>query len=132
MVGGTSEGASHSEGFWTTFRGGEIVQAHGTSYARVAAPTDVDAVHPCAHGEVTHHQCGLNGVRVGETSSRRLVAKTPAPIWESEADAEATVLSIDGIGAYDHVHRSAMLNKLLEIPGVRATTASPLVTSGRI
>ena len=44
----------------------------------------------------------------------------------TEADAEATVLSIDGIGAYDHVHRSAMLNKLLEIPGL------PLVTSGRI
>ena len=34
------------------------------SYARVAAPTDgVVAVHPCAHGEVTSHQCGLNGVR---------------------------------------------------------------------
>ena len=27
-----------------------------------------------------------------------------------------TVTSIDGVGAYDHVHRSAMLAKLLEIP----------------
>ena len=26
------------------------------------------------------------------------------------------MLSIDGVGAYDHVHRSAMLSKLLEVP----------------
>ena len=31
----------------------------------------------------------------------------------------ATVLSIDGIGAYDHVHRSAMVAKLLEVPSLR-------------
>ena len=65
----------HTEVFWTTFRGGEIVQTHGASCARVAAPTDcIVAVHPCAHGEVTSHQCGLNGVRVGEAShpGRRL------------------------------------------------------------
>ena len=69
MVGGTSEGPSHSEGIWTTFRGGEIVQTGGASYARVAAPTDcIVAVHPCAHDEVTSHQCGLNGVEVGEAS----------------------------------------------------------------
>ena len=29
----------------------------------------------------------------------------------TDADHEATVLSIDGVGAYDHVHRSAMLSK---------------------
>ena len=44
----------------------------------------------------------------------------------------ATVLSIDGIGAYDHVHRSAMLKKVHSVPGlrgmlpfVRATYAEP-------
>ena len=49
----------------------------------------------------------------------------------TEADQEATVLSIDGIGAHDHVHR-AMMNKLLEIPHlqgllpiVRATCGQP-------
>eukprot|EP00973_Karenia_brevis_P035995 4965884-Karenia_brevis.AAC.1 len=31
----------------------------------------------------------------------------------------ATVLSIDGIGAYDHVLRSSMLSKLLSVPGAR-------------
>ena len=34
----------------------------------------------------------------------------------TEADAEAEVLPIHGIGAHDHVHQSAMLNKLLGIP----------------
>ena len=31
----------------------------------------------------------------------------------TDRDPQATVLSIDGIGAYDHVHRSAMMGKLL-------------------
>ena len=31
----------------------------------------------------------------------------------------ATVLSIDGTGAYDHVHRSAMLKKVHSVPGLR-------------
>ena len=37
----------------------------------------------------------------------------------TDADHEATVLSIDGVGAYDHVHRSAMLSKLLEVPSLQ-------------
>ena len=49
----------------------------------------------------------------------------------TEADAEATVLSIDGIGAYDHVHRSAMLNKLLEIPGLRGLLPFVRATYGQ-
>ena len=47
-------------------------------------------------------------------------------------DPRATVLSIDGVGAYDHVLRSAMLSKLYEVeslrgllPFVRATYAQP-------
>ena len=36
-----------------------------------------------------------------------------------DADHEATLLSIDGVGAYDHVHRSAMLSKLLEVPSLQ-------------
>ena len=59
-------------------------------------------------------------------------------VWQLR-QTEATVLSIDGIGVHDHVHRSAMLNDLLEILGLRGLlhlcgrpAASLLVTSGRI
>ena len=38
----------------------------------------------------------------------------------TNADPEATVLSVDGIGAYDHVHRAAMLSRLLEMPRARS------------
>ena len=37
----------------------------------------------------------------------------------TDADHEATVLSIDGVGAYGHVHQSAMLSKLLEVPSLQ-------------
>ena len=38
----------------------------------------------------------------------------------TDADPRATVLSIDGIGAYDHVLRSAMMSKkLLDVPGLQ-------------
>ncbi len=38
----------------------------------------------------------------------------------TDMDATATVLSIDGIGAFDHVKRAAMLRKLHELEGARA------------
>ena len=37
----------------------------------------------------------------------------------TDADPRATVLSIDGIGAYDHVLRSAMMSKFLDVPGLQ-------------
>ena len=37
----------------------------------------------------------------------------------TETNPDATLLSIDGVGAYDHVLRSAMMAKLLEVPGLR-------------
>ena len=46
-------------------------------------------------------------------------------VWDTQSEQQptgtpqATVLSIDGIGAYDHVHRSAMLGKVLEVPSLR-------------
>ena len=50
----------------------------------------------------------------------------------------ATMLSIDGVGAYDHVHRSAMLKKVRSVPGlrgvllfVRATYADPAISTWR-
>ena len=36
----------------------------------------------------------------------------------TDMNLQMTVLSIDGIGAYDHLHRSAMLAKLLETPSL--------------
>ena len=91
---------------------------------------------------------GVRGIATG-SSFRRLVAKTLARQFgkaveatcspfqfalstragtdcvghavrtATDRDPQATVLSIDGIGAYDHVHRSAMLGKLLEVPSLR-------------
>ena len=37
----------------------------------------------------------------------------------TDADPNATILSIDGIGAYDHVLRSAMMSKLYSVPELR-------------
>ena len=38
----------------------------------------------------------------------------------TDSDAAATVLSVDGIGAYDHISRSAMLERLSRMPKTRA------------
>ena len=50
----------------------------------------------------------------------------------TDLDARATVLSVDGVGAYDHVLRSCILVKLMEVPRlrplipfVRSTCAQP-------
>ena len=91
---------------------------------------------------------GVRGIATG-SSFRRLVAKTLARQFgkaveatcspfrfalstragtdcvghavrtATDRDPQATVLSIDGIGACDHVHKSAMLGKLLEVPSLR-------------
>ena len=37
----------------------------------------------------------------------------------TDGDPTLTILSVDGIGAYDHIYRSAMLERLLELPGGR-------------
>ena len=38
----------------------------------------------------------------------------------TDANTRATILSVDGVGAYDHVLRSAMLERLLHMPKARA------------
>ena len=45
----------------------------------------------------------------------------------TDADPDAVVLSLDGVGAYDHVHRAAFMDKLLEVPEMRALL--PLVSA---
>ena len=37
----------------------------------------------------------------------------------TELNPQLTVLSIDGVGAFDHVYRASMLEKLVEVPGLR-------------
>ena len=48
-----------------------------------------------------------------------------------------TVLSIDGVGAYDHVYRSAMMKKLFGVPSLRGllpfvTYANPRTMCGKM
>ena len=92
---------------------------------------------------------GIRGIATS-TSFRRLVAKTLARQYGGAVEAacapyqfalstragtdcvghvvrlltdekpRATLLSIGGVGAYDHVLRSAMLSKLHNVPGARA------------
>ena len=91
---------------------------------------------------------GVRGIATG-TSLRRLVAKTLARQFSAAVETtcapfqfamstragvdcvghavrvatdenpEATVLSIDGVGAYDHVNRSAMMAKLRDTPSLQ-------------
>ena len=49
----------------------------------------------------------------------------------TDADAAATVLSVDGIGAYDHISRSAMLERLNRIPKARAILPFVRLSYGR-
>ena len=56
----------------------------------------------------------------------------------TDTDYQATALSIDGIGTYDHVLRNAMMTKLHNVPGlrdlspfVRATYMRPQIMCGR-
>ena len=37
----------------------------------------------------------------------------------TDQNPRATVLSIDGISAYDHVYRSAMMSNVVEVPGLQ-------------
>ena len=49
----------------------------------------------------------------------------------TDADPEATVLSVDCIGAYDHVLRAAMLDRLMQMPQARAFLPFVRLSYGR-
>ena len=53
-------------------------------------------------------------------------AQTALLVRAADNDPSLTLLSIDGIGAYDHIFRSSMLGRLLEM--VRARALLPFVT----
>ena len=121
-----------------------------TSLARANVPVEIAEVLMGARlTALTKPDGGVRGIATG-SSLRRLVArilarqfmgafeKECAPFQcalstragtdcvghllraSTDRDPTSTVLSVDGIGAYDHVLRSAMLGRLLQMPAARA------------
>ena len=126
-----------------------LLTSAAEDFARATVPREVSECFMLATMTALQKKDGgVRGIATG-TSFRRLVAKTLARQFAQEVEAacapfqfalstragtdcvghavraateanpQATVLSIDGVGAYDHVHRSAMMAKLLEIPALR-------------
>ena len=133
----------------------ELLFEAATSLARASVPPDIASA-------LTKVDGGVGAIATG-CSFRRLVARTLAKQFASVFDDEcapfqyalstragtdcvghmfraatdanhrATILSVDGIGAYDHVLRASMLGRLATMPGgvpgilpfVRLSYASP-------
>ena len=140
----------------------QLLHLAAQDFAQGRAPAEASHVFtPASMTALQKEDGGVRGIATG-TFFRRLVAKTLARQFGREVervcapfqfalstragvdcvghavraatnrDAKATVLSIDGIGAYDHVLRSAMLSKLFEeeslrglIPFVRMVYSQP-------
>ena len=112
-----------------------------TSLARANVPVEIAEVLVGARlTPLTKPDGGVRGIATG-SSLRRLVAisrlKRSVPFQyalstragtdcvghlraSTDRDPTSTVLSFDGIGANDHVLRSAMLGRLLQMPAARA------------
>ena len=116
--------------------------------ARAHAPESITRAFMCAMTALQKQDGGVRGIATG-TSFRRLVAKTLARQFGkaveavcspyqfalstrvgtdcvghairafTDADPSCTVLSIDGVGAYDHVFRSSFLAKLHSVPSLQ-------------
>ena len=117
--------------------------------ARAEAPEPITrAFMSATMTALLKHDGGVRGIATG-TSFRRLVAKTMARQFGkaveaacapfqfalstragtdcvghavramTDANPECTVLSIDGVGAYDHVLRSSFLSKLHSVPSLQ-------------
>ena len=137
----------------------ELLASAAEDFARAETPQEVAKSFMLASmTAVQKKDGGVRGIATG-TSFRRLVAKTLArqfgPAVEAtcspfqfalstragtdcvghavrfvtDANPEATVLSIDGVGAHDHVYRSAMMEKLLECPASKVCFSSGQLTS---
>ena len=126
-----------------------MLLAAGQEFARATVPDTIFRSFMLANMTgLRKKDGGVRGIATG-TVFRRLVAKTLAKQFMKEvehacspfqfalstragvdcvghavrvatdADHTATVLSVDGIGAYDHVFRASMMAKLLEVPRLR-------------
>ena len=132
----------------------DLLHLVAEDFARGETPASRSFFH-AAMTALSKKDGGIRGIAIG-SSFRRLVGKTlarqfgavveqvcvpfqfgQAPIVlampvMTDLDARATILSVDGVGAYDHVLRSSMLVKLMEVPQprlfdpfVRSTNAQP-------
>ena len=128
----------------------ELLFEAATSFAQAAVPASVAAALTTARlTALSKRDGGVRGIATG-CSFRRLVARAPAkqPAEDfeqecspfqyalstragtdcvvhllhaaSDASPSATVLSVDGIGAYDNVLRATMLGRLERMPRARA------------
>ena len=126
-----------------------LLIAAAQEFARATVPDTIFRSFMLAHMTgLRKKDGGVRGIATG-TVFRRLVAKTLAKQFmkdveqacspfqfalstragvdcvghavrvATDADHTATVLSVDGIGAFDHVFRASMLQKLLEVPRLR-------------
>ena len=140
----------------------QLLTAAAEDFARASVPQEIFRAFQKAHmTALAKKDGGVRGIATG-TSFRRLVAKSMARHFAKEvesvcapfqfalstragtdcvghavramtdAHSTSTVLSLDGIGAYDHVFRSAMLSKLHSeprlhglLPFVRAMYSDP-------
>ena len=128
----------------------ELLLEAVTSLARASFPVDVTkALMSARLTALTKPDGGISGIATG-CALRRLVARILARQYmkefESEcapfqyalstragthcvghllraaadADPQVTILSVDGVGAYDHVLRSTMLERLMHMPTAQA------------
>ena len=119
----------------------DLLHLVAEDFARGETPASRSFFH-AAMTALSKKDGGIRGIAIG-SSFRRLVGKTlarqfgavveqvcvpfqfgQAPIVlampvMTDLDARATILSVDGVGAYDHVLRSSMLVKLMEVPQPR-------------
>ena len=143
-------GSSPGPGGCTYEHSMELLFAACTSLAQSRVPSEVvPAIMGARLTALAKPDGGVRGIATG-SSVRRLVARTLAKqftkVFQSECapfqyalstragtdcighmvraatdnDPSLTLLSVDGIGSYDHIFRSSMLGRLLEMPRARA------------
>ena len=122
-----------------------LLTSEAEDFASAETPPAAQSFMLATMTELRKKDGGVRGIATG-SSFRRLVAKTLAKQFgtavndtpfqfalstragvdcvghavrfATDVDPEATVVSIDGVGAYDHVSRSAMMSKLWETPSL--------------
>ena len=101
------------------------MEGAGTSFRRLVARTQARQFGKAVEATCAPFQFALSTRAGTDCVGHAIRALT-------DANPLTTILLIDGIGAYDHVYRSAFLKKLLNVPSlqgllpfVRATYADP-------
>ena len=79
----------------------------------------------CSWGQV-EHGCAPVQFALSTRAGTDCVGDAIRVVTERQPD--MTDSSIDGIGAYDHVHRSSMMSKLMDVTGLRVEGAFPTVS----